>query len=563
MSESGTPPTTSPGTSATPVPDLVILGAAVWAPERGPHTAVAVTDGRITAVGDDYGIDALAGPGTERLYADGAALLPGFNDAHIHVLAGGLGLIGCDLDSEHSLEGYERLIRDYGDTHAGEWVVGAGWFGDVFPGGFPDRAVLDRLVPDRPAVFTSHDAHGVWVNSRALELAGIDRSTADPAAGRIVRDAAGDATGMLMESAGELVTSLIPPHRPEDLRRAMLTAQEHLFSLGVTAWHDAILGRYLTLPDCVPTYIETIGDGSLRGRVTGSVWWPAGAGLEALDGVLGTIRECRESGFAVDSVKIMQDGICENCTGALLAPYTGVEPETSGESVIPPALLAEIVTSLDAEGLRVHFHGVGDRAVRECLDAVAEARQRNGAGMPHQIAHIDVADPADIPRFAALGVTANLQPLWARADQEILERKLPLLGEDRARWHFPFGSLERAGAHLAMGSDWPVTSPDPLWGIYTACTRTAPPADTHARNPESREPMTPSERLNLDTAVRAYTLGAAEIAGVADRRGRIDVGQDADLVLLSGPLIEAEDLSSLHIARTILGGDTVYRSTRD
>ncbi|GAA2180224.1 amidohydrolase [Leucobacter tardus] len=547
--------------SAT-APDLVVLSAGIWAPEPSLSSAIAVTDGRISAVGDDDSIAALIGPATERIDAAGAALLPGFHDAHIHVLAGGLGLTGCDLDSAHSLDGYERLIREYADSHAGEWVVGAGWFGDVFPGGFPDRALLDRLVPDRPAVFTSHDAHGVWVNTRALQLAAIDRHTPDPAAGRIVRDASGEATGMLMESAGELVTALIPPHRPADLRRAMLTAQDHLFSLGITSWHDAILGRYLTLPDCVPTYLETIGDGSLRARVTGSVWWPAGAGLEALDSVLGTVAECRAAGFPVDSVKIMQDGICENCTGALLAPYTGVTPETSGESVIPPELLTEIVTALDARGLRVHFHGVGDRAVRECLDAVEAARRHNGAGVSHQIAHIDVADPADLPRFAELGVTANLQPLWARADQEILERKLPMLGEQRARWHFPFGSLERAGTHLAMGSDWPVTSPDPLWGIYTACTRTAPPADSHARNPESREPMTPSERLSLESAVRAYTLGGAEIAGVADRRGRIAIGQDADLVLLSGPLSQPQDLPSLRVARTILGGTTVHRSSR-
>ncbi|MFT4221052.1 MAG: amidohydrolase [Microbacterium sp.] len=542
-------------------PDLVITAARLWAPEPVAHTALAVVGERIAAVGSDDEILALAGPETTRIDAAGAALLPGFHDAHIHAQAGGLGLLGCDLDREHSLAGYERLITEYAASHEGEWVVGAGWFGDVFPGGFPDRALLDRLVPDRPAVFTSHDAHGVWVNSRALELAGIDHGTLDPPAGRIVRDAAGSPTGMLIDSAGELVTSLIPPHEPGDLRRALLTAQEHLFSLGVTAWHDAILGRFLTLPDCIPAYLETIADGSLRARVTGSVWWPPGAGPERLDDVLEKVAECRRAGFAVDSVKIMQDGICENCTAALKAPYTGIVPETTGDSVIPPHQLAEITAALDAAGLRVHFHGVGDRAVSECLDAVAEARRRNGpSGKPHQVAHIDLADPADLPRFAELNVTANLQPLWARADQEILERKLPLLGAERARWHFPFGSLERAGAHIAMGSDWPVTSPDPLWGLHTACTRTAPPADAHARNPESRVAMAPTERLSLESALRAYTLGSAEIAGLDDRMGRIAVGMLADLVLLDGPLGSAEDLSGRRVARTVLGGQTVYTS---
>lgn len=538
--------------------DVIVIGAQLWTPEPSGDTALAVSDGRIVGIGSDAEIRALGGDRTEVIEAGGAALLPGFHDAHIHAQAGGLGLLGCDLDGAHSIEGYARLIRDYAASHEGEWVVGAGWFGDVFPGGFPEKGLLDELVPDRPAVFTSHDAHGVWVNSRALQLAGIDDSTPDTPAGRIVRDERGEATGMLFESAGELVTGLIPPPRPAELRAALLRAQEHLFSLGVTAWHDAILGRYLTLPDCVPAYLETVADGSLRARVTGSVWWPAGAGVDAFDAVLERVRECREAGFEVGSVKIMQDGICENCTAALIAPYTDVHPETRGDSVIPPDALAEITTAIDAAGLRVHFHGVGDRAVRECLDAVAEARRRNGAGQPHQIAHIDLADPADIPRFAELGVTANLQPLWARADQEILERKLPLLGSERSRWHFPFGSLNRAGAHLAMGSDWPVTSPDPLWGLHTACNRTAPASDAHALNDASREPMTPSERLDVPTAIRACTLGSAEISGLADRVGRLAPGLLADLVLLTGPLGDPGDFDRVRVARTILGGDTVF-----
>ena len=242
-------------------PELVIVSAQLWAPAHVEATALAVTDGRITAVGGDEEILALVGAGTEVLDAGGVAVLPGFHDAHVHAQAGGLGLLGCSLEAEHSIEGYSRLIREYADAHPGEWIVGAGWFGDVFPGGFPDRLLLDELVTDRPAVFTSHDAHGVWVNSRALALAGIDRDTPDTPAGRIVRDAEGEATGMLFESAGELVTRLIPPHSPADLRRALLVAQDHLFSLGVTAWHDAILGRYLTLPDCLPSYLETIDDG--------------------------------------------------------------------------------------------------------------------------------------------------------------------------------------------------------------------------------------------------------------------------------------------------------------
>lgn len=541
-------------------PELVVTGAQLWLPERTQHTALLVRDGRIAAIGGDEEMLALAGDGAERIDADGSAVLPGFHDAHLHAQAGGLALLGCDLERAHSLDAYETLIRDYAAGHDAEWVVGSGWFGDVFPGGLPTREILDALVPDRPAVMTSHDAHGVWVNTAALERAGITRDTPDPPAGRIVRDAAGEPTGMLLDTAGELVTRMIPPHEPEDLRRALLTAQDHLFSLGVTAWHDAILGAYLTLPDPLPAYFETVSDGSLRARVTGSMWWPPEAGPEYLDEMRERIRAAHESGLPVRSVKIMQDGICENCTAALIEPYRGVHPETRGESVIAPDDLKAITAALDADGLRIHFHGVGDRAVRECLDAVAHAREANGSGQPHQIAHIDVIDPADMPRFRELGVTANLQPLWARNDQEILERKFPLIGDARARWHFAFGSLHEAGAHLAMGSDWPVTSPDPLWGLHTACTRTAPAADLHALNPEARVPAQPDERLDPETAIRAYTLGSAEISGNSEETGSLEAGKRADLVVLTGPIDGPESFDLVRVARTVLGGETVYRA---
>lgn len=538
-------------------PELIITGAQLWDPAPSEATAVAVRSGRITAVGDDATIRSLADGRTEHVDAAGAALLPGFHDAHIHALSGGLALRGCDLETEHSLEGYTRLIREAA-ADGESWVLGSGWFGDVFPGGLPTRDLLDEIVPDRPAVLTSHDAHGVWVNTRALELAGITDETPDPPAGRIVRDDEGVATGMLLDAAGELVTRHAPTRDAAELRRSLLAAQDRLFSLGITAWHDAILGEYLTLPDSLPTYLETIADGSLRARVTGSVWWPPAAGPEYLEEMHDRIARSRAAGFAVSSVKIMQDGICENCTAALIEPYSGVFPSVRGESVIPPEHLAEITTRLDAAGISVHFHGVGDRAVRECLDAVAAARGTNGPGQRHQIAHLDLVNAADIPRFAALGVTANLQPLWARNDQEILERKLPLLGEERSGSHFPFGSLEQAGAHLAMGSDWPVTSPDPLWGLHTAATRTAPRADVHALNAASRIPANPGERLAPEVAIRAYTLGSAEVSGLAGEVGRIAVGALGDMVLLTGPLGDPDDFDRVRVARTLLGGETVY-----
>ncbi len=538
--------------------DLIVRGGRVWAPEPGQDTAVAVHGDRILAVGSDEQVMTLAARGTRIVDAAGGAILPGFHDGHIHALGGGLALLGCDLSAVHSRDEYLSVIGAFADTEPGEWIVGSGWFGDVFDGGLPDRQLLDGVVGTRPAVLTSHDAHGVWVSTRALELAGIDRNTPDPPAGRIVRDESGDPTGVLLDSAGELVTALLPEPDLARQRQGLLAAQSHLASLGVTAWHDALLGRYLAMQDPLPAYLSLIEDGSLTARVSGSIWWPPGWGSERVPEVLARVAEARAAGFDVTGVKIMQDGICENCTAALLAPYSGIHPAISGDSVIPPDELGEIVAALDAAGERLHFHGVGDRAVRECLDAVEAARRRNGAGRHHQIAHLDLVDPADLPRFRELGVSANLQPLWARADQEILERKLPLLGDDRARWHFPFGSLHEHGAHLVMGSDWPVTSPDPLWGLHTAVTRTAPPDDVHALGAAATLPMQPHERLAPADAVRAYTLGPAEAVGAEDRIGRIRPGFLADLAVLSGPIVDRDSFAGARVATTVLGGRIVH-----
>lgn len=538
--------------------DLVIRGGQVWKPEPGDATAVAVRGEQVVSVGTDEEALALAGRETRIVDAAGGAILPGFHDGHIHALGGGLAILGCDLSSVHSRDGYLSTIGGFAAAERGEWIVGSGWFGDVFEGGLPDRSLLDAVVGLKPAVFTSHDAHGVWVSSRALELAGIDRSTPDPPAGRIVRDESGEPTGVLLDSAGELVTGLLPEPDLARQRAGLLAAQDHLAALGVTAWHDALLGRYLAMQDPLPAYLSLIDDGALTSRVSGSIWWPPGWDAARVPEVLARVDEARAAGFTVTGVKVMQDGICENCTAALLAPYSGGRPGIFGDSVIPPSELVKIVAALDAAGERVHFHGVGDRAVRECLDAVEAARRRNGPGVRHQIAHLDLVHEADLPRFRELGVSANLQPLWARADQEILERKLPLLGPERARWHFPFGSLREHGAHLVMGSDWPVTSPDPLWGLHTAVTRTAPPDDVHALGAAATRPMQPHERLEPADAVRAYTLGPAEAIGAEGRIGRIRPGHLADLVVLTNPIVDRHSFAETRVATTVLGGRVVH-----
>ncbi len=526
-------------------------------PSRPLSDAVAVAGGRIVALGADAA--AWRGPATEHIDLAGKALIPGFQDAHVHPLAGGMQMLGCDLSGVHSLVEYRTLIADFARTHQrDQWIQGAGWYGDVFDGGFPHHALLDELVPDRPVFLISHDGHGAWVNSRALELAGITDSTPNPDGGIIARDGAGSATGMLIEHAADLVSALIPEPDEQHVRRALLTAQSYLHSLGVTAWQDAAVGQALGMPDSFGHYLALEADGLLTATVTGALWWERGRGLEQIE-LFKERRSAARGRFRATAVKIMVDGVCENLTAAMTRPYKG-HPHELGMSLILADDLARIVRALDAEGFDLHLHAVGDQAVRDCVTAL-ELPGRQGWDPRHQIAHLDLVDPADVARFAATGAIANIQPLWARQDPVLVETKLPYLDEAHQRVHFAFETLRRAGVGLAIGSDWPVSSPDPLWGIHTAVNRTAPPADPHARDARSQnEPLLPAEAITLTAALAAHTTGAARANRLEAERGSIREGRAADLVVLDADpyAVEAAALGGIGVELTLAGGRAVY-----
>ncbi|QSR26929.1 hypothetical protein CFH99_14960 [Nocardioides aromaticivorans] len=546
----------------------VFVGGRVLTMDATPCAeAVAVRDGRIVAVGTAAEATAAAGAGATVVDLAGGTLLPGFQDAHVHPLEGGMSLERCDLTAVHALPDYLAAVRAWADAHpTAAWVVGGGWYRDAFPGNRPHRRDLDRVVADRPAYLNGHDGHTAWVNSAALRAAGIDRDTVDPPNGVIERDADGEPTGVLVEDAAAMVSALLPRTSPAELRQAMLTAQAYLHSLGITAWQDAIVGDYLGMPDPFETYRALEAEGLLTARVRGALWWELDRGTEQVPELVERRRLTAGGRFHAGTVKIMQDGICENCTGAMLAPYldhAGAPTGGTGLSFIPPDELAEITTRLDALGFQVHFHGVGDRAVRECLDAVAAARAANGPNdLRHQIAHLDVVDPQDVPRFADLGVTANLQPLWARRDLEIEETKLPLLGPEREPHHFPFGALADAKADIAMGSDWPVTSPDPLWGLHTAIHRTAPVGDPHGNERARTEALAAEQRLAADVALRGYTHGSARANHLDAETGRIAPGALADMVVVDGDLTDPSAFETARVRSTWVDGVAVYDADR-
>ncbi|MEU6548937.1 amidohydrolase [Streptomyces sp. NPDC046915] len=545
---------------ATGPADLVLTGGPVHTvdPARSRATAVAVRGGRIAAVGHDE-VHELIGPGTEVVDLAGKLLLPGFQDAHVHPQGAGIELGLCHLGDTVDPAEYLRRIKAYADEHPdAEWITGGGWSLEAFPGGSPTAAALDAIVPDRPVFLPNRDHHGAWVNSRALERAGLDSRTPDPADGRIERDAEGNPTGMLQEGAVHLVGRLVPDPTPEEQLAALLRAQAVLHSYGVTAWQDAIVGTYTNMTDPAPAYQAALDRGLLTARVVGALWWDRERGAEQLPELVARRAELSRGRFRAGTVKIMQDGIAENHTAALLDPYLtgcGCASDNSGISFVEPEALKKCVTELDALDFQVHFHALGDRAVREALDAVEAARQANGhRDTRHHLAHLQVVHPHDIPRFRTLGATANLQMLWAAHEPQMDELTLPFLGAERGTRQYPFGDLLRAGTTLAAGSDWPVSSPDPFQAIHVAVNRIAPdaPTDTPAFLPE--------QGLDLGTAIAAYTAGSAYANHLDSTTGSITVGRSADLVVLDRDpfAAPAEEIATTRVLQTFVEGRRVH-----
>jgi predicted amidohydrolase YtcJ len=538
--------------------DLLFTGGPVLTPEGRTATAVAVTGDRITAVGHDEVLD-LRGPRTEVVDLAGRLLLPGFQDAHIHPVPAGLELTQCDLTRAKTAKETVAAVRAYAAAHPErEWITGGGWSMEAFEGGTPTKELLDAVVPDRPVYLPNRDHHGAWVNSRALELAGITRHTPDPADGRIDRDASGsgEPSGTLQEGAMQLVGRLTPRATPADRLAALLHAQRHLHSLGITAWQDALVGTFLGMDDPSDAYLTAARDGSLTARVVGSLWWDRERGAEQIPELVELRASLSHGRFRAGTVKLMLDGVAETGTAALLDPYLdkcGCATANRGTNFIEPAQLPKYVTELDALGFQCHFHALGDRAVRDALDAIEAARTANGPSdtRPH-LAHLQVVHPDDVPRFARLGATANIQPLWAAHEPQMDELTIPFLGPERAAWQYPFGALLRSGARLAAGSDWPVSSPDPLEGIHVAVNRVAPDG-------EGARVFLPAERIGLTEALTAYTAGSAYVNHL-DESGRVRVGALADLVVLDRdpfdrPLAE---VAGTRVALTYVGGVGVY-----
>jgi hypothetical protein len=551
----GLPGTRGPGGTRTgrAGADVVLRGGVIYTMDsvRSWAEAVAIKGDTIAYVGPTSGLEQHLGPRTRIVDLQGRMVLPAFQDSHIHPISGGIGYLSCALFDLNTKEEFVRKVAEYAAAHpASAWIRGDGWSLDAFaPTGIPHRRLLDAVVPDRPVYLESSDGHSAWVNSKALQIAGITPDTPDPAGGRIDRDPkTGEPVGSLQDSAMGLVSRHAPPYTSQERLDGLRHALKMLNGYGITSFQDASAGA-----ESLEAYRTLDEEGGLTARVVASLWWERDQGEEQVPGMIALRKKFTKGRLRATTVKIMQDGVMEVQTAAVLKPYVG-KPGALGLTMIDPEALKRHVSRLDKEGFQVHFHAIGDAAIRQCLDAVEAARRTNGdRDSRHHISHLELFHPADIPRFRLLGVVANFQPLWAYADGYIRDLTLPFLEPDRARWLYPIGSLLRSGAVVAFGSDWSVSSANPLEEIEVAVTRMGWSGQT-------KEPFIPEERIELRDALAAFTINAAYVNFQDDRTGSIETGKLADLIVLDRDLfnLKPDQISEAKVLLTLLGGKPVH-----
>lgn len=526
--------------------------------ERSVAEAVALRDGHIVFVGSNEDAQAYVGADTEVTDLGGQMLLPGLHDSHAHILIGDAADQECDLLNIETVSEVEAKLREctklsgLGDER---WIVGSGWAAWLWPKSEPDKAILDELFPDRPVALGSGFGHTLWVNSRALEIAGIHAETRVGEDGVIVRDPeTGEATGALHDAAMLLFQDIVPAFSSEYEQQRIQTAMYMAHRLGVTAVIEPGLDEALLQPLLA---LNDAGKFKLRAITSLSpINWQSGAFDDEVYEFLAAREQWRRPNIDVDSVKIYMDGVIESGTGALLEPYDeaslGVGPRYYTQEK-----LNEYVTRFDAMGLQVHIHAIGDAAVRMALDAYEIALKTNGAmGNRHHMTHLQLISAADLPRFAELDVGATFQTLWAYPDQAAIELDIPMIGETRTWQMYPLASVQRAGGRINGASDYFVTSMNPLLAMEVGITRQDPYTNG---GPILNE----SERVDLATMIEAYTINGAYTMKLEDKQGSIEVGKRADLVVLNRNLfeIDAYEISDAYVTMTIFDGQTLYQRT--
>lgn len=539
---------TAPGNTGKA--DRVFLNGRVFTGEPGRPLAeaLAVRGQALIEVGSSSAVRALAGKGTEVVDLRGRFVAPGFVDAHAHLVSGSLSLEELRLDDAPDFAAVTARVTAWVKANPeARWVRGGGWSYAAFPGGLPSRAQLDALVPDRPAFLSSYDGHTGWANSQALRLAEITRATKDPAGGTIVRDAKGEATGVLKESAQQLVARLVPRKLPHEIERALRRGIEQAAAWGLTGVHQAGISEDEL--ESVARALET----TPKLRVYAALRMEASPTPETLARQDELRRRYATPRLRVRAVKGFLDGVVESGTAAMFEPYPG------GGTGLPRFTQEELdrtVAAYDAAGWQVMLHAIGDRAIDMALTAYERAARANGtSGRRHRVEHVEVPRLQDLPRFKAAGVVASTQAMFPYPNANHLTAYVPALGPERARRALAFKAIDEAGAVQAFGSDWPVFTAEVVRGIAVAVTRTTAEG-TPAGGWE------PGQRLSVEAALRHFTRDAAWAEHAEDERGVLAKGHAADFVVLSQDLvaIPLARIADTKVLLTVLGGQDSYRA---
>jgi len=516
-------------------------------------TALAARRGRVLATGSDAEMRALAGPKARIVDAGGRLVLPGFQDTHIHLLESGTRhAFDVDLGEARAPADIERLLAAFAKANPDRpRLKGHGWYSGIFNDRNLTREVLDAAVPDRPVFLYSSDYHSAVVNSALIAEIGLDEKTRDPENGYFSRDGKGRPTGMLNEAAIQWARDRLPQTPDADYEEGVRWGQAHANRHGFTGVLDALVtGRHLRV------YSNLDKKGALTVRVASTALVePHDTVAGALSRVTGFRRDYNSEMLKVHSAKFFLDGVLENRTAAMIEDYKdaqgGNAPVMFGENH-----LKELFAAFDAARFQIHVHVIGDKAVRSALDALEAARHVNGAWPSlHQLAHVQVVRPEDIPRFARLGVMPNIQPLWARSEPSVTDVAVPICGPEIAKWIYPFRSLIDAGASCALSSDWGVSTLNPFHIMETAITRQPP------EKGRAHPVFLPEQRMTLDECIKGYTTFAAAAAWRSADTGSLEQGKYADLIVLDRNLFEIDvyDIHRANVLLTVLAGRDVWR----
>lgn len=528
--------------------DLIISGNAVYTgvSDQPEPLWIAIRGNQIMAVGKEEEIEHYRGEKTEVRHYQEGLVMAGFHDFHLHILQGALALASVDLSTARSREEALSMIRAFAEDHPDKpWIFGFTWDAAYWADKrLPDRRALDGILPDRPAIMFHVDGHYAWVNSKALEAAGIDRDTENPSYGTIEKDEQGEPNGILYEKAMSLVTDRAYQFTQEQKAEIFTQFLRHAASLGITAVHDMFGTDSLEIPGSYEIFKEFEDADQLTLRI--HLWPELNGDLEEA----GRLRDkFRSDKLKMSGLKQFIDGVVSACTAYMLEPYADA-PDIRGETSYPPETLHKWVADADREGFPVRFHAIGDGAIRLALDAFEEARKANGPrDSRHGVEHIEVIHPDDIGRFKELGVTVSMQPdHFALSERGAYSDRI---GDEREKYVFVINTLMRTGANVAFGTDFPIDDLNPLLQIYRAVTRV---------DSSGEDTWHPQERITLSEALKAYTKGPAYGCFREDELGTIEEGKFADIVVLEKNLFEIppEEIKDVGVELTIADGKVTF-----